>query len=137
VDNKGDWKVDRFAGVGAYDVDVAMKNAAGTETGAPINILLNQSTNLPFALTSPADGSDLRGQMVTFEGTGNANEEITLKVINFESQTPKVRVDYTGHWKIEKFLGTGAYTIDITQKNVSTGKVTASLEGLQFNQPAS
>ncbi|MCA5922357.1 hypothetical protein, partial [Curtobacterium oceanosedimentum] len=137
VDNKGDWKVDRFAGVGAYDVDVAMKNAAGTETGAPINILLNQNVNLPFAVTSPENNSEHKGELVTFRGTGNAGEQIDLKVTNFDSTNPQpVRVDSTGHWKIEKFLGTGAYTIDITQTNLSTGLVTGAERGLRFNTPS-
>ncbi|MBT1624256.1 hypothetical protein KK101_16295 [Curtobacterium flaccumfaciens pv. oortii] len=138
VPNNGRWSINRFAGTGAYDVDVVQTNAAGTETGATRGILLNQSVNLPFAVTSPENNSEHKGEMVTFEGTGNANDEITLKTTNFESGDPQpVRVDHTGHWKIQKYLGTGAYTIDITQKNVLTGAVTGEAKGLQFNQPAS
>ncbi|MET3452133.1 hypothetical protein [Curtobacterium sp. 1544] len=136
VNNKGDWKVDRWAGTGSYDIDVVMTNAADERTGGPVNILLNQNVDLPFALTSPENGADLRGQLVTFEGDGNANEEVTITVTNFESTPISTRVDTKGHWKLEKFLGTGAYTIDITQKNRTTGAITGELKGLQFNQPA-
>ena len=137
VKNNGTWSVDHFAGTGAYDIDVVMKNAAGSVTGESKNVLLNQSVNLPFAVTSPESGTDHKGELVTFEGTGNANEEISLEVTNFESSSPTpVRVDRTGHWKIEKFLGTGAYTIDITQKNVSTGLITGEAKDLKFNQPS-
>jgi hypothetical protein len=136
VNKKGDWTVDRWAGTGSYDIDVVMTNAADERTGGPVNILLNQNVDLPFALTSPENGADLRGQLVTFEGDGNANEEVTITVTNFESTPISTRVDTKGHWKLEKFLGTGAYTIDITQKNRTTGAITGELKGLQFNQPA-
>ncbi|MCY1694053.1 hypothetical protein [Curtobacterium sp. SL109] len=137
VGKNGHWSLNRWAGVSVYDVDVVMNNSAGAVTGESKNIVLNTVVNLPFAVTSPENGSDHKGEPVTFEGTGNANEEISLKVTNFESAVATTRVDRTGHWKIEKFLGTGAYTIDITQKNVSTGDVTGEAKGLQFNQPAS
>ncbi|MCY1694052.1 hypothetical protein [Curtobacterium sp. SL109] len=137
VKNNGTWSVDHFAGTGAYDIDVVMKNAAGSVTGESKNVLLNQSVNLPFAVTSPESGTDHKGELVTFEGTGNADEEISLEVTNFDSSSPTpVRVDRTGHWKIEKFLGTGAYTIDITQKNLTSGAVTGEAKDLKFNQPS-
>ena len=136
VGQNGNWSLNRYLGSGAYDFDVRQKNG-GTVTGEVRNLRINQTADvsLPFAVTSPIDGSEHKGEMVTFTGTGTAGETITLHVTNFASSDVTTTVKADGSWSAQKYIGTGPYTIDITQKNAA-GTTTGEKVGFKINQPA-
>ncbi|MCA5922354.1 hypothetical protein [Curtobacterium oceanosedimentum] len=137
VTGAGTWSVQRYLGVGAYAFDITQRNTAGDVTGSVTDHRINQpaaGAGQPFAVTSPEAGSDHKGEMVTFTGTGAAGDEVTLAVSNFSSAPVSTRVGQDGTWRVQRFLGTGAYTFDVSQRNAA-GDTTGSVTDFRLNQP--
>ncbi|MCY1694055.1 hypothetical protein [Curtobacterium sp. SL109] len=138
VRDDGTWTTSRYLGTGAYTFDVTQTNTAGTTTGEVTGFRLNQApVTKPFAVTSPDAGSDQKGKQVTFTGTGTPGDTVTLHVSNFASADVTTTVRDDGTWTTSRYLGTGAYTFDVTQTNTA-GTTTGEVTGFRLNQaPAS
>lgn len=133
VGDNGEWSVPKFLGNGKYTFTI--KQVAGNKTSFVNNVVLTPKATTPidkpFAVTSPEAGSDHKGKMVTFTGTGKAGETVTLHVTNFASADVTTKVGNDGNWSVPKFLGTGAYAFDITQSGT-----TDAVRDFRLNQPA-
>jgi hypothetical protein len=137
VRTDGTWSVQRYLGTGAYTFEVTQRNAAGDTTATVSDFRLNQpaaGAERPFAVTSPEAGSDHKGEMVTFTGTGAVGDDVTLDVTNFTSTPVTTSVRNDGTWSVQRYLGTGAYTFDITQRNTA-GETTGRVTDFRVNQP--
>jgi len=135
VDAQGNWSVSRYVGTGYYSFDVTQTNATGAVTGQTKGIEINKRTavNLPWAVTAPTNGSDHKGEMVAFTGTGRAGETVTVKNTTFASADVTTTVGNDGHWTISRWIGTGYYSFDVTQTNAA-GTVTGTTTGIEINK---
>jgi hypothetical protein len=126
VGEDGHFSIDRYLGTGEYRFDVTQE-IAGEVTGAARGVVLNEVTavNKPFVVESPENGATHKGELVTFTGTGRAGETVTIKVTNFGSADVATTVKNDGTWSLQRYIGTGAYAIDViqTKNGVETGKV--------------
>jgi len=131
----GYWTVNRYLGGGAYDFDVIQNAIGGAETGRLANLRINQPATIdrPFAVTAPGDREEHKAEYVTFRGTGTPRSTITAHVTNFASFDSTVTVATDGTWSFTRWLGTGAYTFEITQTTNGQANGTSTL---QLNQPA-
>ncbi|MFZ7086625.1 hypothetical protein [Curtobacterium sp. RRHDQ10] len=137
VDPTGHWKVDRFIGGGPYVFDVVQQNAAGATTGEMRGLMLNtpvdeDPVNLPWAVTTPTNGSEHRGEIVSWSGTGSAGQTVEIDPKNPELATVKTEVDKTGHWQVNRYIGEGSYNFDVVQKNGSA--ITGATRNILINQ---
>ena len=133
VELNGKWSVDRWLGTGAYDFDVYQTSPEGNETGRT-DIQINQpaSVTRPFAVTSPRDNTDHKNEKVTFTGTGTPGSDVLVHVSNFTSADVSATVQSNGYWQVDKWLGSGTYVIDVTQK---TDGVLDGTTTLHLNNP--
>jgi hypothetical protein len=104
-------------------------------TSAQVTITVKDpAAVMPFAVTAPTNGSTHKGESTRFSGTGTAGDTVTVKVTNFTSTDVTTTVKQDGTWSVDKFLGTGAYTIDVVQTNPA-GAETGAVRALKINQP--
>jgi hypothetical protein len=133
----GTWKADAdLTDRDGYQITFTQTTADG-RTSVMRDIAFDAGATKPFAVTSPDAGSDQKGKQVTFTGTGTPGDTVTLHVTNFASADVTAEVREDGTWTTSRYLGTGAYTFDITQTNTA-GTTTGEVTGFRLNQaPAS
>ena len=133
----GTWTIDRPMGTGPYTFS-AIQKVNGTEQSRVDGITVTAKNTAPiikdFALTSPEKNSFHQGQTVTFTGEGAAGDLVRLHVTNFASTDVTTTVKNDGTWSVSKYLGTGAYTFDITQERAGT--TTGAIRDFELNQTA-
>lgn len=133
----GTWTIDRPMGTGPYTFSV-IQNVNGVEQSRVDGIAVTAKSTAPiikdFKLTSPEANSFHQGQTVTFTGEGAAGDTVRLHVTNFTSTDVTATVKNDGTWSVSKYLGSGAYTFDITQEHAGT--VTGAVRGFELNQTA-
>jgi hypothetical protein len=131
----GTWSIDRPMGTGAYTFS-AIQRVDGVEQsrvdGIGVTAKSTAPIEKPFTLTSPAANSFHQGVNVTFTGEGKPGDTIRLHVTNFTSADVTTTVKNDGTWSVSKYLGSGAYTFDVTQENAGT--VTGAVRGFELNQ---
>ncbi|MBT1624253.1 hypothetical protein KK101_16280 [Curtobacterium flaccumfaciens pv. oortii] len=116
-----------------YTVTFTQTTADG-RTSTMQDIPFTADETRPFAITTPTAGSDHKGEMVTFTGTGSPEDTVTLAVTNFASQDVTTQVESDGTWKISRWIGTGAYTFTATQTD-ATGATTGTITDYRINHP--
>lgn len=131
VDEDGNWAINRFLGNGPYTFNVTQ--VADGRTSHVNGIALTPKSTAPidkaFAVTSPATGSSVKNQAVTFTGTGAAGTTVRIKTTNFASSDITTTVKNDGTWSVNKWIGDGPYVMDITQE----GRVTGAVRGFEIN----
>jgi hypothetical protein len=131
----GTWSIDRPMGTGAYTFS-AIQRVNGFEQSRVDGIAVTAKSTAPiekpFKLSSPEANSFHQGVNVSFTGEGKPGDTVRLHVTNFTSADVTTTVKNDGTWSVSKYLGSGAYTFDITQEN--GGTVTGAVRGFELNQ---
>jgi hypothetical protein len=134
VGNDGAWWVNKWIGDGPYVMDITQEGrVAGEVRGFTLNN--DVAVNLPFAVTTPTAGDDIRSKVQTFTGTGRHGELVTLKATS-PSGLAEVSgvVKRDGTWSINRYIGDGPYAFDVIQ--TKNGVETGAERDFRINQPA-
>ena len=135
VGDDGKWSVAVTLGTANYSVTVAQR--AQGQSSTVDNITLTPASlevDLPWTVTAPTSGSTANGP-ITFTGTGNAGETVTIHNTTFDSADVTTTVGKDGHWSVSRWVGTGYYSFDVTQTNAAD-TVTGSTTGIEINKVA-
>jgi hypothetical protein len=126
VQDDGTWQLDRFLGTGPYRFVVRQRTGRAAAEELPLELRA-----LPL-LVSPTSGASLPGRTVEFRGHGTPGRVVRLHVTNFASVDVDAVVRPDGSWSARRFLGTGRYRFDITQRS-PTDEVEVAVRGLVLN----
>jgi hypothetical protein len=126
VDDDGTWRIDRFLGTGPYRFVVRQTTGRATPRELPLELRA-----LPL-LGSPTSGSSLPGRTVEFSGHGTPGRTIRLHVTNFSSPDVETVVRSDGSWSARRFIGTGRYRFDVTQRTPAD-EVEIAVRGVVLN----
>jgi hypothetical protein len=128
---------------GEHTFTVEQAQNANVTTRTSVSVEVRPSSDLPFAVTSHADGSSYVDGVATFRGTGIAGARITA-VNQWGTVMGTTSADASGNWAIARNLGptTDGYDLTFTQtangaaSDVKIHLAYASTANLEITSPA-
>jgi len=111
VQYDGSWTARRWVGTEPTSFTVT-SSRADVENGSETVAFNTGVTGRPFTIGSHSDGGTFTPGAITFSGTGSTGDTVTLTAPGLAPL--EARVDLTGRWSIQRWLGNGSIAFTVT-----------------------